>query len=496
MSQSQNEAKQNEKSEDQKSEAQKPVLQDNIVTTEKSVVIDGQTIHYTATTGTIILKDKEEKAKASIFFMAYTMKDVNDPSTRALTFSFNGGPGSASVWMHLGMLGPRRVISGDVEKLLPPPYRLADNEHSLLDRTDLVFIDPISTGYSRPVEGEEAKQFYSVETDVEWVGEFIRLYITRNKRWSSPKFIIGESYGTTRAAGLSGFLQNRHGMYLNGLMLISSVLDFQTLLFQPGNDLPYIFFLPTYTATAWYHGKLDDELQQDLRQTLDEVEAFAREEYTLALMAGASLSDEKRAQVVEKLARYTGLSPAYVEQSNLRVNMFRFAKELRRDEGRTIGRIDSRFQGIDRDHAGGEFSYDPSTTAIQGAYTATLNEYVRNELEFESDLPYEVLTGIHKEWDYTKHSNKYLYVAETLREAMTYNPFLKIFVANGYYDLATPYFATEYTFDHLGIDKDLQDNISMAYYEAGHMMYIHEPSLAKIKADLAQFLDRCLKELA
>ena len=495
MSQSQNEGQQNETSEAQIAEAKKPVPQDNIVTTEKSVVIDGQTIHYTATTGTIILKDKEEKAKASLFFMAYTMKDVEGLGKRPVTFSFNGGPGSASVWMHLGMLGPRRVISGDAGKALPPPYRLADNEYSLLDRTDLVFIDPISTGYSRPVEGEEAKQFHSVETDVEWVGEFIRLYITRNRRWSSPKFIIGESYGTTRAAGLSGFLQNRHGMYLNGLMLISSVLDFQTLLSQPNNDLPFIFFLPTYTATAWYHGKLDDELQQDLRQTLDEVEAFAREEYTLALMAGASLSDEKRAQVVEKLARYTGLSPAYVEQSNLRINMFRFAKELRRDEGRTIGRIDSRFQGIDRDKVSSEFEYDPSTTAIQGAYTATLNEYVRNELEFESDLPYEVLSGLYKEWDYTKHSNKYLYVAETLREAMTYNPHLKVFVANGYYDLATPYFATEYTFNHLGIDADLQDNISMAYYEAGHMMYIHEPSLVKIKADLAHFLDECLKSL-
>jgi len=237
------------------------------------------------------------------------------------------------------------------------------------------------------------------------------------------------------------------------------------------------------------------QLQQDLRRTLDEVEAFAREEYTLALMAGASLTDEKRASAVEKLARYTGLSETYVEQSNLRVNMFRFAKELRRDEGRTIGRIDSRFQGVDRDSAGSEFEYDPSITGIQGAYTATLNDYVRNELEFESDLPYEVISGLYKEWDYTKHSNKYLYVAETLREAMTYNPFLKVFVANGYYDLATPYLATEYTFDHLGIDAELQKNISMGYYEAGHMMYIHEPSLVKIKEDLAAFIDDCLAAL-
>jgi len=221
MSKSSSEIKQNDSAEEQKTEIEKPIPQDNIVTIEKSVVIDGQTIHYTATTGTIVLKDSEGRAKASLFFMAYTKNGVDGPEKRPLTFSFNGGPGSSSVWMHLGMLGPRRVISGDVENPMPPPHKLADNEYSLLDRTDLVFIDPISTGYSRPIEGEESKQFHSVETDVEWVGEFIRLYVTRNKRWSSPKFLIGESYGTTRAAGLSGFLQNRHGMYLNGLMLIS-----------------------------------------------------------------------------------------------------------------------------------------------------------------------------------------------------------------------------------------------------------------------------------
>ena len=440
--------------------AKEQVPEEIISETQHTVVIDGKEISYTATAGTMLLKEEEEEsgevAKASVFFVAYTKDGVEETQSRPITFSFNGGPGSSSVWLHLGVLGPRRVKMGDAGNRLPPPYQLINNEFSLLDETDLVFIDPVSTGYSRPVPGEEAKQFHGVEEDVKSVGEFIRLYTTRYKRWTSPKFLIGESYGTTRSAALSGFLQGRHGMYLNGIMLISSILNFQTAYFNPGNDLPPILFLPTYTATAWYHKRLDDDLQADLHKTLDEVEDFALNEYTLALMKGDALPDEEREKIVAKLARYTGLSEEYIKRTNLRINIHRFTKELLREERRTVGRLDTRFLGIDRDAAAENCEFDPSYAAIQGPYTATFNDYVRQDLAFEKDLPYEILTSLYETWSYDKYKNKYLNVAETLRRAMSQNQFLKVFVANGYYDLATPYFATEYTVNHLALDPSLQ----------------------------------------
>lgn len=467
---------------------ERPAPKEQSVETQHSVRIGGQEVRYTATAGTMLLKEEDGKAKASVFYIAYAKDGVTDPSHRPLTFSFNGGPGSSSVWLHLGVLGPKRVLMDDEGRALPPPYKLVENEYSLLDVTDLVFIDPVTTGYSRAVPGEQANQFHGIREDVQSVGEFIRLYTTRNQRWASPKFLIGESYGTTRAAGLSGFLQQRHGLYLNGIMLVSSILSFQTARFDRGNDLPYVLFLPTYTATAWYHKRLAADLQADLRKTLDEVEAFAAGPYTLALIQGDELDGAERAQVAEKLARYTGLSTQYVEQANLRINIMRFVKELLRDQRRTVGRLDSRFTGIDADAAGERFEFDPSMAAILGPYTGTLNHYVRSELKFESDLPYEILTGRVRPWSYAQYENRYVNVAETLRRAMTQNPNLRVFVANGYYDLATPYFATCYTFDHLGLDPSLRDHVQMAYYEAGHMMYIHKPSLQQLKQDLAQFV--------
>lgn len=482
-------------SEEKKSEEKKPAPQDVLVETKHKKVIGGQEIAYTVIAGTLVLKeettDREkesegEKPKASFFFVAYTKDGVEDVSKRPLTFSFNGGPGSSSVWLHLGLLGPRRVLMGDAGALLPPPYGLIDNEFSLLDVTDLVFIDPVSTGYSRPVEGQKAKEFHDFRKDIESVGDFIRLYTTRYGRWLSPKFIIGESYGTTRAAGLAGYLQERHGLYLNGLMLISAVLDFSTLEFEPGNDLPYILFLPTYAATAWYHGKV--RTRKPLRPFLDEVEAFALGEYADALALGIRLSRRRYAQVVERLARYTGLRREYVEQTNLRPVIYRFCKELLRDRRRTVGRLDSRFLGIDRDAAGEYCESDPSLDAIMGPYTAALYDYVRRELKFESDLPYEILNPKVWPWSFADHQNRYVNVAETLRHAMCVNPHLKVHVANGYYDLATPYFATEYTFNRLELEPELRGNISMSYYEAGHMMYIHPPSLERLKANLATFV--------
>ena len=488
-----------------KPEEKKPEFKDQLVQTQHTITIDGQTIEYTVTTGTIVLKEEAEKtgdkagesegekAKAAVFFIAYTRNNVDDPATRPITFSFNGGPGSSSVWLHLGVLGPRRVELDDIGNLPPPPYRLMDNAYSLLDQTALVFVDPVGTGYSRPVPGEKAKEFLGFKKDIESVGDFIRLYTTRYHRWLSPKFLIGESYGTTRAAGLAGHLQERHGLYLNGLMLISVVLDFSTLEFHPGNDLPCILYLPAYAATAWYHGRLDKKLQKDLQATLKEVETFALNEYATALMKGAALLPKVRAQIVEKVARYTGLTSSYVERANLHIEIMRYTKELLRAQRRTIGRLDSRFTGIDRDAAGEVHEYDPSLTNTMGPYTAAFNDYVRRELQFESDLPYEILSSkVNQAWSYAEHENRYVNVAETLRQAMTINPHLKVFVANGYFDLATPYFATEYTFNHLGLDASLRGNISMSYYEAGHMMYIHLPSLAKLKQDLVSFMRQAI----
>jgi carboxypeptidase C (cathepsin A) len=473
-------------------------LKDELVVTQHKININGEPVSYTATCGTIILKEETEKSdakgesegerpKASMFFIAYTRDDV-DIEKRPVTFSFNGGPGSSSVWLHLGLLGPKRVLTDDNGNAQPPPFRLVDNDFSLLDHTDLVFIDPVSTGFSRVVPGEKAKEFHGQKKDIESVGDFIRLYASRYQRWASPKFIIGESYGTTRAAGLSGYLQERHGMYLNGIMLVSVVLNFQTISFTHGNDLPYILFLPTFTATAWYHKRLPGDLQKDLQTALRESEVFAAGDYTLGLMKGSALEAAEKADLVKRLARLTGLSQDFIEQANLRVSIFRFIKELLREERKTVGRLDSRFTGFDRDAAGEIPEFDPSYANIQGSYTALFNHYIRSQLRYESDLPYEILNPKVWPWSYKEHENKFVNVAETLRKAMTTNPHLKVFVANGYYDLATPYFAADYTVNHLELEPALQSNINSAYYEAGHMMYIEQNSLKQIKEDLAGFI--------
>jgi carboxypeptidase C (cathepsin A) len=475
------------KKEEPKTDKKEP--KDEFSETTNSVTINGQKITYKATAGTIVMKDEEGKPHATIFFVAYTrLGKGTNLSDRPITFSFNGGPGSSSVWMHLGLLGPRRVLLKEDGSLPPPPFRLVNNDYSLLDDTDLVFIDPVSTGYSRPVPGEDAKKYHGVEEDLASVGEFIRLYITRYNRWASPKFIIGESYGTTRAAGLSGFLEDHYGIYLNGIVLVSSVLDFQTLSFAPANDLPYILFLPSETAAAWYHKKLPADLQADRKKALAESEQFALGEYSRALLQGSDLSAAERQQTVKKLARLTGLSEEYVDRSELRIRADRFFKELLRKEKLIIGRYDSRRTGEDSDAVAEDPDYDPSYTAVLGPFTAALNDYVRRDLKFESDLPYEILTGKVAPWNFGPAKNRYLDVAQTLREAMTHNPYLKVFVANGTYDLATPYLATQYTFNHIGLPPDLRTNVSMGYYDAGHMMYVNQPSLVQLKKDLAKFI--------
>jgi carboxypeptidase C (cathepsin A) len=384
------------------------------------------------------------------------------------------------------MLGPKRVPMLADGGMPAPPYRLVDNEYSWLDLTDIVFIDPVGTGFSRPATAEQGKEFWGLEQDIRSVGEFIRLYLTRSGRWSSPLYLIGESYGTTRAAGLSGYLVDRSGVAFNGVILVSSVLNFQTLRFAEGNDLPYLTYLPTYTATAWYHRKLEPELQADLEKTLEEVRTWATERYWVALAKGSQLTPAERQETAAALSRYTGLSKEFIEQCDLRVDDGRFRKELLRDRGLTVGRLDSRFVGMDRDAAGEEFEFDPSMAAIRPPYTAAFNDYVRSELGYESDLHYWILGGGIGKWDFGDEG-RFPDTSKALRDAMLRNSYMKVFIASGYYDMATPFFGTEYTVSHLGIPESLRKNLRIEEYEAGHMMYIHEGSLARMKSDIATF---------
>jgi carboxypeptidase C (cathepsin A) len=468
--------------------------------TKHTITIDGKSVSYTATVGEMIVNKPDEKPGASMFYIAYTRNDVQDASKRPITFAFNGGPGSSSVWLHLGGLGPRRVAMDEEGHSTSPPFGMTDNENSLIDVTDLVFIDPVSTGYSRPLPGENKSQFHGVQEDVASVGEFIRLFITKNERWDSPKFVLGESYGTTRAAGLSGFLQGRtHGMYLNGIVLVSSVLDFSTIVFMPGNLVPYILFLPHYTATAWYHQKLPAELQSlPLKDVLERAKKFAIDEYAAALLKGNTLPKDSYEDMTSMVAAFTGLSEEYVKQSNLRIRHDRFVKELLRENFHTVGRLDSRFKGRDDDAAGENYEFDPSSAAIQGSFSTMLNYYLREELKYKKDLPYAIYGNVYP-WNFSQMPSDPrqmrrgsmgmgLNVAETLRRAMAENEHLHIFCCNGYYDGATPFFGTEYTFAQMGLNGEFKDRVKMGYYEAGHMMYIHGPSIIKFKRDIATFI--------
>ncbi|MGH2560271.1 MAG: S10 family peptidase, partial [Thermomicrobiales bacterium] len=413
------------------------------VVTAHEVKVGGTTLRYHVTTGLMPIKNEAGETEARLFYTAYTLDSPEGDPKRPLMFSFNGGPGSSSVWLHLGALGPRRVRMHDEGWMPAPPFELVDNEHTWLDATDLVFIDPVDTGYSRATTPELAKQYKAVEKDIESVGEFIRLYLTRARRWSSPLFLVGESYGTFRSAGLAGHLIER-GIAFNGIVLVSSVLNMQTLRFTTGNDLPYIVYLPTYAATAWYHKRLPKDLQKlKLADLLAEVEQFAAGDYTLALAKGDAIPEKERKEIVAKLARYIGLAEEYVDQSHLRIHIQRFCKELMRGEKRTVGRLDSRYTGLDAWGVTDRPDFDPSMAAIRPPFTAMLNEYVRRELNYENDAEYHILRGL--DWDWGSAGDGHPDTSEALRGAFAKNQFLRLFVASGYYDLATPYFATEYT---------------------------------------------------
>ena len=482
--------------------------QERLVSTEHKLVAGKKTLEYTATCGTIVLRDytptydagdaknakdgkppKPDKATASFFFTAYTLKTKKGDTQRPVTFSFNGGPGSSSVWLHLGILGPQRVACDEFGNAPPPPYALVDNEHTLLTDSDLVFIDPVGTGHSRMAEGEKANEYHAYQRDLDSVGEFIRLYLTRYGRWGSPKFLIGESYGTTRAAGLSLHLQDKHDIFLNGVMLVSLAIDLQTLSFDDGNELPYPLFLPTYAATAWYHQALVPELQkQPLAQVIEAAEDFALGDYTAALMRGARLAGAAREKIVTQLARFTGLTPEYIRQADLRPEVFRYFKQLLRHRGETVGRLDSRFVGQDRDDAGEHPETDPFMNAVLGAYAVGINRLLKDTLKFETDAPYVIHAPIWDKWSWKGFENKYVNVGANLRKAMQANPHLRVYVASGYYDLGTPHAAGDYTINHLGLREAARAKVSISYFEAGHMMYIHQPSLARMAKELRTFV--------
>lgn len=468
---------------------------------------------YRATAAHMLVKDETDKLKATIFFVAYertngpgaaertegsgsegaTGSAAPERHSRPITFVFNGGPGAAAVWLHLGALGPRRIRLDEEGRPPAPPYALTDNEWTWLDFTDLVFIDPVGTGFSRPAEGEKREQFYGVEEDIYWVAEFIRLYITEYGRWLSPILLAGESYGTTRAAGLSERLLDRFGIALNGIVLISSVLDFQTLRPGSGNDLPYVLYLPTYASIAWYHRRIEDP-PAELPSLLREVESWAMSVYGPALTQGAALPRKQRDAVIERLSRYTGLSPEYIDRADLRIAPDEFRKRLLETRRALVGRFDGRITGDDPHPTADSPSYDPSLSGYLPVYTSTFNDYVRRELGFQSTLPYEVLSSRVMPWRFPDSGTGYLYVADSLRDAMIKNPHLRVFFASGYFDLATPYYATDYTIEHMGLSQRLRRNIERGFYYGGHMMYHHRQSLGKLHSDVAAFVRRAVRK--
>ncbi len=462
---------------------------------EATVNIGGKSISYKVKAGYLTLKSEMGEEEANIFFMAYTKKGENEPKKRPLTFSFNGGPGSSSVWLHLGVLGPKRVLMTEEGEALPPPYELVDNDFSWLDETDMVFIDPVSTGYSRASEKDKAKDYHGFEGDIESVGKFIRSYLAENKRWASPKFIIGESYGTTRASALTDHLINKYGLYLNGVILVSAITNFQTAYFTEGNDLPHILFLPSYTATAWFHKKLNNRLQAlTLEEVLEEAREFAETDYTLALMKGDQLDEAQRKTIIKEIAMYTGISEEYIDRANLRLNIHKYRKEVVRDDYASVGRFDSRYIDDDLNPNGEWGDKDPSyQPTIHGPFSTLINDYLTRELGFTTHLPYEILTGRVWPWDYKPYVNQFVNTADDLKRAMHKNPEMKVWVANGYYDLATPFFATEYTMNHMGLNKKLKDNVLMTYYPAGHMMYLEKQSLIQMKEDAVKFYEDSIK---
>jgi len=460
------------------------------VITHHQITLNGKTLSYTATAGRLPIKRDDGKTEAEMFFVAYTL-DGQDAAKRPLTFSFNGGPGSASVWLHMGALGPKRVVLQANGFMPAAPYRLEDNPDTLLDRSDIVMVDAMATGYSRAANAELTKKFLGVKGDVQAFGEFIRLYISRYDRWSSPLFLLGESYGTTRAAGIAGYLAD-HGIAFNGVTLLSMILDFQTLEWNKSNDLPYFLLVPTFNMIAGYHHKLAADLTGDVAKTREEVVRWSSNEYALALGKGDAMTPEEHRKIVDQLSRYTGLRPDVIEAHNLRIDVPTFTRELLLDQKLVVGRLDGRFSSPNPD---GDHFYDPTGSAILPPYTSAFNNYLRTELNYKSDMPYRVFAydqpGF-RDWYLGDAEKGFPSTAGGLRSAMIKNPYMKILVMEGYYDLATPFAAANWTMDHLDLGPQFRQNVSYATYKSGHMVYVDRTEHDKMKKDLVEFMEKCL----
>ena len=465
-------------------------LQEQTINTQHELLINNEKFSFQATAGTILLKDKKQNPTASIFYVAYTSSSKD--YSRPITFAFTGGPGSSSVWLHLGLLGPKRVVMGDKGELLPPPHQLIDNEYTILRQSDIVFIDPVGTGFSKSNDTIPAEKFYGIDEDIQSIGEFIRLYLLKNKRFSSPKFIIGESYGGLRATGLTTFLQDKYGIYLNGIMMISPFMNGLINNFSPGNDLPYITTLPYYTSTAWYHKKLKNNLQSDFTATLKKSEKFAQNDYALALLKGNTISESEFNIVATQLSEFTGLSVDYIKRKRIRITPLEFGKKLLEKERLVLGRFDSRYSRpeipID-----GVIDYsiysEPSATIVDGPFSTTLYEYLYIDLNYKTNVRYNIdnfESG--KKWNFSKFKGRSIYMGDHLRKSLVKNPYLKVFVATGYFDGATPYSNIKFDFDHIQFENNSKANVTIKYYDAGHMMYIDKAQLIKLSEDLNQFI--------
>ena len=460
------------------------------VSDNRSIRLVGQTLRYTVNAGETYLHDETDKPTASIFSIAYVRSDAD--ATRPVTFVFNGGPGSASLWLHMGAFGPKRVITpSDAEDVGAPPYPIVDNPHALLDVTDLVFIDPVGTGYSRVLGETDPKEFYGVREDADSIAEFIRIWLTENGRWNSPKYLAGESYGTTRAAALVESLQGGwNGIALNGVILVSAILDFQTARFGPGNDTPHLAFFPTMAATAWYHGKADRAAwDDDFRAFVTASTDFAIDRLAPALIRGNTLDLADKTTLANEMAAFLGLSPDYILGANLRVDATRFRKELLRDEGFTVGRFDSRYKGIDPDRVGERPENDPSGYGMDVAYVAAVNDFLTRDLGLPLKREYKVLTGEPgSQWNWDVNGRgwpAYVNVTPWLGQGMRENKDLRVLLTSGWYDLATPFFGAEMALQKNGV---VPERISITYYDAGHMMYLSEAEAEKLSNDVRDFI--------